>query len=224
MHVSLSILAFWYVLNFSDPEVQVVTKSKMFVEFLLLLIMPVIVMVSFQYLKHLICLRNYPKGPFPLPIIGNLHAISNKPYKDFQKFANIYGDVFSISFGMTRCVITNSVEAVKEALVTKACQFAGRPTNQYTISYISRGNQDLSLSDYGPLWKMLRKLAHSSLRLYGENLEKFENWIVKESEELHKILLKTGGEAVNPDYEIGKCIHNTQKNFFLLTWWTFLEI
>lgn len=213
MHVSLSILVFLYTPSFSALQVPVVTKLKMFIEFLLLFIMPVIILVSLQYLKHLISLRNYPKGPFPLPIIGNLHVMTNKPYKDFQKLANIYGDVFSISFGMTRCVVTNSVEAVKEALVTKTCRFAGRPTNQYTISYISRGNQDLSLSDYGPLWKMLRKLAHSSLRLYGENLEKFENWIVKESEELHKILLKTGGEAINPDYEIGKCIYNNQ--FFI---------
>ena len=51
------------------------------------------------YLEHLISLKNYPKGPFPLPLIGNLKLLSEEPWIDFIKLSKIYGDVFSFSFG-----------------------------------------------------------------------------------------------------------------------------
>ena len=50
-------------------------------------------------MEHLISLRKYPKGPFPLPLIGNLSSLSEKPYLDFIELGKVYGDVFSVSFG-----------------------------------------------------------------------------------------------------------------------------
>ena len=41
--------------------------------------------------------------------------------------AKKYGDVFSVKIGPNWCVILNSFEAAKEALLKKPVEFAGRP-------------------------------------------------------------------------------------------------
>ena len=56
--------------------------------------------VLITYVEHLISLRRYPKGPFPLPLVGNLFMLSKKTYLDFIELGKQYGDVFSISLGM----------------------------------------------------------------------------------------------------------------------------
>lgn len=38
-----------------------------------------------------------------------------------------YGDVYSIFIGLKPAVVINGVKAMKEAMVTKATDFAGRP-------------------------------------------------------------------------------------------------
>ena len=116
----------------------------------------------------------YSNGPFPLPVIGNLHLLSKKPHEDFNRLAKIYGDVFSLSLCTTRLVVVNSVDATREALITKSQDFAGRSQNIYAFKLLTRNKQDMAFTDYGPLWKMLRKLAHSVLKVYGNNIKRYE--------------------------------------------------
>ena len=40
-------------------------------------------LLVYNYLKHLVNLKNYPKGPIPIPIIGKLHLLSKKSHIDF---------------------------------------------------------------------------------------------------------------------------------------------
>ena len=72
--------------------------------------------------------RHLPPGPFPLPVLGNLLSISlDQPYRDFANMARTYGKLFRVQMGSTKVIVINSYEIAKEALVTKAKDFAGRP-------------------------------------------------------------------------------------------------
>ena len=62
-----------------------------------------------KYLVAIFELKKYPPGPFPLPLIGNLHLIGKKPEESFKKLSKVYGDVFSVSFGSQRVVVINSI-------------------------------------------------------------------------------------------------------------------
>lgn len=186
----------------------------MIIEILVALILSPVLYCLIEYIEHLLKLKNFPNGPFPLPIIGNLNLLSTKPYEDLKNMADIYGDVFSISLGMNRTVIVSSIERAKEALVTKDPQFAGRPQNIYTASLISRGYQNIGYADYGPYWKMLRKLTHSALKIYGEGMQKIAQMIVTESEELRDILKTYDGQAVDPKLEIGRINLIIKDHFF----------
>uniref|UniRef100_A0A452GZ92 Cytochrome P450 family 2 subfamily W member 1 n=1 Tax=Gopherus agassizii TaxID=38772 RepID=A0A452GZ92_9SAUR len=68
---------------------------------------------------------NFPPGPRPLPILGNLHQLNLKrPYRTLLKK---YGPVFSIHMGPKNMVVLSGYKMVKEALVNQADAFAERP-------------------------------------------------------------------------------------------------
>lgn len=70
-----------------------------------------------------------PPGPLPLPILGNLALLGQYavPFEGFSEIAKIYGDVYSLTLGTTRCVIVNNLETIKEVLNENGKYFGGRP-------------------------------------------------------------------------------------------------
>ena len=54
--------------------------------------------------------------------------MSKKPVSEvFDDLRKKYGDVFSLKLAYFDVVVLNSIDVVKEALVKKAVEFAGRP-------------------------------------------------------------------------------------------------
>ena len=96
----------------------------MFVEILTLLALYLAVYIASTIWQN----RHLPPGPFPFPVLGNLLSISqDKPYRDFANMAKKYGKLFRIQMGSKKAVVINSYEIAREALLTKAKDFAGRP-------------------------------------------------------------------------------------------------
>ena len=80
----------------------------------------VLLWILVTYVEHLISLRKYPKGPFPLPLVGNLLSLSEKPFLDFIEMSKRYGDVFSISFGKNYLYLWN-----KNLITIDSCSGGG---------------------------------------------------------------------------------------------------
>ena len=96
----------------------------MFVEILTLLALYLAVYIASTIWQN----RHLPPGPFPFPVLGNLLSISqDQPYRDFANMAKKYGKLFRIQMGSKKAVVINSYEIAREALLTKAKDFAGRP-------------------------------------------------------------------------------------------------
>ncbi|KAJ8272078.1 hypothetical protein COCON_G00109370 [Conger conger] len=72
--------------------------------------------------------KNFPPGPQPIPIFGNLLQLNlGKLVRDLKKLSERYGKVYSIYLGRKPAVVLNGLQAMKEALVTQSVEFAGRP-------------------------------------------------------------------------------------------------
>ena len=52
---------------------------------------------------------------------------AKKLHEDLKQIADVYGEVFSLSFDVKTTFVVSSAEKAKQALVTKSPQFAGRP-------------------------------------------------------------------------------------------------
>jgi len=168
---------------------------------------PPILYFIITYVNHVRSLKRYPKGPFPLPVIGNLNLLSPHPYVDFKRLAKQYGGVYGFSLGMNRYVIVNSAESVREGCSKKGPQIAGRPNDVESYIMVSRNMISLGFSE-GTLWKLLRKVTHSALKVYGSNLERFNETIVTESEHLHKRLREMEGEELETLSCLGPSVLN----------------
>ncbi|XP_077989250.1 steroid 17-alpha-hydroxylase/17,20 lyase-like [Glandiceps talaboti] len=127
----------------------------------------VVIFISFPPSHH-----GMPPGPCGLPLLGCVFSVGRNPHKSFVNLAKKYGDIFSIKLGSHNIVVLNSIELVKEALLKKENDFMGRPY-MYSIDIFTQGGKDIIFGDFGPTWKLHRKISHSAMRSYasGETLE-----------------------------------------------------
>ncbi|KYO32889.1 cytochrome P450 2K4-like [Alligator mississippiensis] len=150
--------------------------------------------------------EDFPPGPRPLPIIGNLHIIDLKrPYRTLLKLSETYGPIFSIQMGFTKMVVLSDYETVKEALVNHADAFAERPkvpvfedfSNGYGITF-----------SHGENWKVMRRFTLTTLRDFGMGKRAIEDQIVEECEHLIKSLESRKGKPFEPTITMNAAVAN----------------
>ncbi|XP_053362079.1 cytochrome P450 2F2-like [Clarias gariepinus] len=140
--------------------------------------------------------KNFPPGPRPLPIFGNLfHFNIKNPLKDFEKLAEQYGNIYSLYIGTKPAVVLNGLKVIREALVTKSEDFSGRPQN--IIKDLTEG-KGVIMADYGLQWKEHRRFALMTLRNFGLGKQSMENRILGEIDHLIAKLKKYAGSSLYP--------------------------
>lgn len=162
-----------------------------------------LVYVAITYIIHLMNLKNYPDGLFPIPIVGNLHQLNDDVHLVFTKLSQTFGDVFSVSYGMQRVVIVNSYEAAIEALCEKSQAFAGREKEvSQLMSMITSGKATIGDTDYGKEWAFKRRLSQIYLRIGGGGIN-VDELIIRESDELEKRLVEMKENPVSVKEQFG---------------------
>ncbi|XP_044147868.1 cytochrome P450 2K1-like [Bufo gargarizans] len=129
--------------------------------------------------------KNFPPGPIPLPIIGNILSIDmSKPYKTFVQLSKKYGTVFSIQIGLSKIVVLCGYDTIKDALINHGDKFVDRPkSNLFSTTTKDHG---VILAN-GENWKVMRRFTLSTLRDYGMGKKTIEEKIIDEAESLvHK--------------------------------------
>nr|XP_033808922.1 cytochrome P450 1B1-like [Geotrypetes seraphini] len=106
-----------------------------------------------------------PPGPFAWPLLGNVMQLGELPHLTFCRMAQKYGDVFQIRLGRRAVLVLNGEAAIRRALLGQCAQFAGRPgfSSYRAIS----GGKSMAFGGYSELWRLHRKIAHSTLRAFS---------------------------------------------------------
>ncbi|XP_030587881.1 cytochrome P450 2J6-like [Archocentrus centrarchus] len=151
--------------------------------------------------------KNFPPGPLNVPLLGSIFHLSlENPLKDFEKLRKSYGDVYSIFIGNKPTVVINGVKAMKEAMVTKAIDFAGRPQGLF-VNDITDG-KGVIMADYGSKWKEHRRFALMTLRNFGLGKNSMENRIHDEIKHIISTLETSIGKTMSPQV----MFHNAASN------------
>lgn len=148
-------------------------------------------------------------GPSPYPLIGNLLQLVRKPgHVAMTEIAEQYGKIYTLYMpGGERCVVVNSIDLAREALLTKKDDFSGRPST-FIASYLSRGLKDIICADFTQTMIYQRKIAHSALRMYGSGMKHLEGLICAEVETLAQRISSRQGKAFDPKEEIQLAVLN----------------
>ncbi|GMS91316.1 hypothetical protein PENTCL1PPCAC_13491, partial [Pristionchus entomophagus] len=171
-----------------------------------LLLVSFVLTYVFLYYKNV---RRYPKGPFPLPLIGNLyHMNAETLHDDVHKMGKKYGHCFTL-FMPRPIVIFTDYATVKEALITKGDHFGGRshlPPDTYLQKVVQTG---VMMSD-GEVWKEQRRAALRILREHGMGKNIMEEQVNRSIDEL-LAQVKATNDGVTPydmNFPIQLCVGN----------------
>ncbi|XP_042306666.1 steroid 21-hydroxylase [Sceloporus undulatus] len=173
---------------------------------LFIIVLLAIALLSWRHMGH--CqgkdLRDLP-GPRALPLIGNLfHMLQPNLPIHFLKLACQYGPIYRLRLGNKDVVVLNSSEVIREALIRKWSDFAGRP-HSFVGNLVSMGGKDLSLGDYTPTWRLQRKMAHTAIQrcLRGD----MEQIVQSQAQHLCKVFHSYEGQPVDVahDFSLHAC-------------------
>ncbi|XP_040848356.1 cytochrome P450 2C5-like isoform X1 [Ochotona curzoniae] len=145
--------------------------------------------------------QKLPPGPTPLPIIGNILQMDFKDIsKSLTNLSKAYGPVFTLYFGTKPTVILHGYEAVKEALVERGDEFAGRGSIPIFEKFTKR--LGIAMSN-GKTWKETRRFTLMTLRNFGMGKRSIEDRVQEEARCLVEELRKTNASPCDPAFILG---------------------
>ncbi|VDO25890.1 unnamed protein product [Haemonchus placei] len=134
----------------------------MFAALILFLFSVIVYYIWFFYAN----VKRYPKGPTPLPVVGNLLSIDLRNlHKYFELVSKDYGDVFTVWLPKPYVIIMN-YDSIKEAFAKRGDDFAGRSGLFPDTLFQSMHNGGIVFSQ-GHLWKEQRRVSLQILRDFG---------------------------------------------------------
>uniref|UniRef100_A0A5B7BX08 flavonoid 3',5'-hydroxylase n=1 Tax=Davidia involucrata TaxID=16924 RepID=A0A5B7BX08_DAVIN len=108
--------------------------------------------------------RPLPPGPRGLPVIGALPHLGTMPHVALAKMSKKYGPVMYLKMGTCGMAVASTPDTARAFLKILDLNFSNRPPNA-GATHLAYNAQDMVFADYGPRWKLLRKL--SNLHMLG---------------------------------------------------------
>ena len=105
--------------------------------------------------------RKQLPGPWCLPIVGYIPFLGRKMNKTITALSKRYGDVFQIAIGTRKVVVVSGQRAIREALLSRGTDFAGRP-NFYSYTLLP----NFGLSDYSPSFRTHKQLLQKAFHTF----------------------------------------------------------
>ncbi|GMS92484.1 hypothetical protein PENTCL1PPCAC_14659, partial [Pristionchus entomophagus] len=153
--------------------------------------------------------RKYPKGPLPLPLIGNLYHLTPDGICDYiREVEKDYGPCFTL-FMPRPVVIFNDFATIKEAMVTQGENFAGRghlpPEN-----YLQKVEQTGLIYSDGEEWRVQKRASLRILRDLGLGKNLMEAQVNRSIDEMLDQIKATNDEVTPFDMNlpIQLCVGN----------------
>ncbi|XP_076439062.1 cytochrome P450 2B1-like isoform X2 [Babylonia areolata] len=135
----------------------------------------------FFVIKHRSSRRPFPPGPSGLNAIRAMlrAAVSGTLHLEAEKWAAQYGDIVMCSTPARKVVFLNSSCAIREAFAARELEQATNDRPKTFTGWFAMYNyRDIILGSPSDVhWSKLRKLFHSSVRFYGDGVEKFESTV-----------------------------------------------
>lgn len=141
--------------------------------------------------------KNFPPGPRPLPLIGNVFDMTNFNHMTMRALAKQYGGIYMLTVMSKKIFVVADIDLAWDALVRQGNIFAGRTVSSVVFS-LNQGLEGFVMGDFGSRWKLLRKVTHSALRIFGSGIRNLESKIYREVDELCFQLSQAQGVPMDP--------------------------
>ncbi|XP_059655475.1 geraniol 8-hydroxylase-like [Cornus florida] len=149
-----------------------------------------------------------PPGPTPLPIIGNLLKLGNKPHKSLAELAKTHGPIMTLRLGQITTVVISSSTMAREILQKQDLSFSNRFIPDALLAH-NHGLFSVVWIPVSTRWRNLRKILSSHL-FSGQRLDAKQQLRSQKVKELMAYIHKScqAGAAV----DIGRAAFRTTLN------------
>ena len=145
--------------------------------------------------------QQLPPGPFPLPLIGNLHLLRKDIHLSMDRLSLEYGSVFTLWMANIPFVVITDTDVARQ--VTMSTTFTDRNGLYVGETLYTRGGKDIIMGHYGRALQMQRRLVHGSLKLFGNDMSGIEARIQKSASVLCNTFEKNAGNPnFNPSLDV----------------------
>ncbi|KAJ8626016.1 hypothetical protein MRB53_019323 [Persea americana] len=103
-----------------------------------------------------------PPGPRRLPIVGNLHQLSELPFRSLRDLAKVHGPLMYLKFGSIPVLAVSSADMAREVIKGHELSFTGRPAGM-APRILSYGCLNMVFSPYGDYWRHVRRICVQEL-------------------------------------------------------------
>ncbi|XP_077245708.1 geraniol 8-hydroxylase-like [Tasmannia lanceolata] len=103
-----------------------------------------------------------PPGPVPLPIIGNLFKLGDKPNESLAELAKTYGPLMTLRLGCITTVVVSSANMAKEILQKNDKAFAGR-TVLDAVRALDYNKASMVWQQPNSCWRQLRTMSNTQI-------------------------------------------------------------
>ncbi len=112
-------------------------------------------------------------GPRTLPFIGNIHQLdTQKVHETLRCWAKQYGEIYKFNIFGQEMVVVNSEKGIREMLIFKSTDFAGRASS-FRVNYFLKGS-DIVLGSFSPQWAHMKRVTMSGLKMVGDGVKRLE--------------------------------------------------
>ena len=126
-------------------------------------------------------------------------------FQTMSKWAREFNGIYTISQFGTPIVIISDCELLREMLVIRSQDFAGRPS-QFRTFYINNMEYDLFTSGLTPEFVTMKKGVINGVKMYGDRLQVLEAITQEIVEDLVVDLEKLHGEPVDIELHLYRMV------------------
>ncbi|XP_020576721.1 cytochrome P450 71A9-like [Phalaenopsis equestris] len=128
--------------------------------------------------------KKIPPGPWPLPILGNLHLLDpQKPHLSLLNLSNKHGPLIFLQLGSIPTLVISSRDIAEEIFTNHDLTFSGRP-QLITPKKLLYNCSSIAFAPHNDQWRQARKIAMFEL-LNPRRVRSFE---VVRREEVEKLM------------------------------------
>lgn len=150
-----------------------------------------------------------PPGPYPLPIIGSIFKLGDKPHLSLAALSKTYGPLMSLKLGSTTTVVVSSYKVAQELFLKHDASISSRSVPHAATAH-NRQNISMIWLPVGDQWRRLRRISKENL-FSARQLDASQRLRMKKVKDLLDYVhgCSESGKAIN----IGQTATTTTLNF-----------